>query len=128
MRITDLTTIPYSPLCTTTMNMEVIEPTLVMLIDTWTLLYFVRFTIRNFSLKCSIFRFIHFCCCVVISNKKAFLGRVLLISLFAKRQLQLITQGMTYAINAFIYLAIMLLNIAIENYKRMKHIGTVRSA
>ena len=64
------------------MNMEVIEPTLVTLVGTRALYYFVRFIIRNFSVKCSIFRFLHFCCWVIISNKKVFLGRVLLISLF----------------------------------------------
>ena len=64
------------------MNTEVIEPTLVTLVGTWVLYYFVRFIIRNLNIKCSIFRFIHFCCCVIFSNKKAFLGRVLLISLF----------------------------------------------
>ena len=63
------------------MNMEVVEPTLVTLLGKRALLFFVRFIIRNFSLKCSVFRFIHFCCCVIF-NKKTFLGRVLLISLF----------------------------------------------
>ena len=48
----------------------------------------------------------------------------------AKRQLQLITMqyAVTFAINGFIYLAIILLDVAIENYKRMKHLGTVISA
>ena len=48
----------------------------------------------------------------------------------ARRQLQLITRhyAVTFAINGFIYLAIILLDIAIENCKRMKHLGTVRSA
>ena len=64
------------------MNMEVIEPTLVTLVGTQALFHFVRFIIRNLSIVCSISRFIHFCCCVTISNKKAFFGRVLLISLF----------------------------------------------
>ena len=47
-----------------------------------------------------------------------------------KRQLQLITMqyAVTYAINGLIYLAIILVDIAIENYKKMKHLGTVRSA
>ena len=64
------------------MNTEVIEPTLVRLFGTQVLYYFVRFIIRNLSLKCSIFGFILFCCCVIISNKKALLGRVLLTSFF----------------------------------------------
>ena len=64
------------------MSREVIEPALVALVGTQALFCLVRFIIRNLSIKCSIFRFIHFCCCVIISNKKAFLGRVLLISLF----------------------------------------------
>ena len=48
----------------------------------------------------------------------------------AKRELQLITMryAVTFAINGFTYLAIVLLDIAIENYKRMKRVGTVRSA
>ena len=36
--------------------------------------------------------------------------------------------AVTYAINALIYLAITLLDIATENYKRMKRLGTARSA
>ena len=47
--------IPYSLVCATTMNMEVIEPTLVILVGTLALLYFVRFIIKIFSLTCSIF-------------------------------------------------------------------------
>ena len=48
----------------------------------------------------------------------------------AKRQLQLITirYAMTFAINGFIYLAVILLDIAIEICKRMKRPGPVRSA
>ena len=48
----------------------------------------------------------------------------------SKRQLQLITMwyAVTFVINGFTYLAIILLDIAIENYKRMKHLGTVRSS
>ena len=48
----------------------------------------------------------------------------------AKRKLQLITMryAVTYAINGFIYLAIILPDIAIENYERVKRLGTVRSA
>ena len=65
-----------------TINTEIIEPTLVTLVGTQVLYYFVRFIIRNLSIKCFIFRFINFYCCVIISDKKVFLGRVLLISLF----------------------------------------------
>ena len=36
--------------------------------------------------------------------------------------------AVTYAIKALIYLTITLLDIAIENYKRMKRLGTARSA
>ena len=36
--------------------------------------------------------------------------------------------AVTYAINGSIYIATILLDIAIENYKRMKRLGTVRSA
>ena len=45
-----------------------------------------------------------------------------------KRHLQLITMQyvVTFAINGFIYLAIILLDIAIENRKRMKCPGTVK--
>ena len=75
-----MATIPYSLLCADTMSTEVIEPTLVRLVGTWALFYFVQLIIRDLSIKCSIFRFIHFCY-VIISNKKEFLGRVLLISL-----------------------------------------------
>ena len=82
MSIKDLTMIPYSLLFANTINTEVIAPTLVTLVGTQVLYYFVRFIIRNLSIKCSIFRFIHFCCCVIISNKKVILGRVLLISPF----------------------------------------------
>ena len=64
------------------MDTEIIEATSVTLVGTPDLYYFVRFIISNLSMKCSIFRFILFCCCVIISDKKAFLGRVLLISLF----------------------------------------------
>ena len=48
----------------------------------------------------------------------------------AKRQLQLITMlyAVTFAINGFIYLAIILLDIAVENFTGMKQLGTVRSA
>ena len=74
---------PFSLLCASNTNMEVVEPTLVTLLDNRVLLFFVRFIIRNFSLKCkcSVFRYIHFFYCVIF-NKKTFLGRVLLISLF----------------------------------------------
>ena len=71
------------------MNTEIIESNLVILVGTRALFYFVRFIIRNLSIKCSIFRFIHFCCCVITSNKKAFFGRVLLISLFGHVTLRL---------------------------------------
>ena len=36
--------------------------------------------------------------------------------------------AVTYAINGFMYLAMILLDIAIENYKRVKKLGTVGSA
>ena len=47
-----------------------------------------------------------------------------------QRQLQLIIMwyAVTYPLHGFIYLAIVLLDIAIENYKRMKRLVTVRSA
>ena len=76
-----MTRIPYSLLCATTMNMDVTEITLVILVGIWVLLFSVRFIIRNFSLKSYILRFIHFCYCVIIFHKKAFLVGVLLISL-----------------------------------------------
>ena len=57
------------------MNMDVTEITLVILVGIRGLLFSVRFIIIHF-------RFIHFCYCVIIFHKKAFLGRVLLISLF----------------------------------------------
>ena len=57
----DLALIPYSLLCATAMIVEVIEHNLVILVGTQ-LYFFSRFIIRNFSFKCSIFRFIHFCC------------------------------------------------------------------
>ena len=38
------------------------------------------------------------------------------------------TNAVTFALHGFIYLAIVLLDIAIENYKRMKRLVTVRSA
>ena len=64
------------------MNMKVTEPTAVILVGTWALLFFVRFIIINFSPKCPKFRFVHFSYCVVIFNKKVFLRGVLFMSLF----------------------------------------------
>ena len=58
----DFMTISYSLLCDTAINMEVIEPTLVILVSTGPLLFFPMFIIRIFSFKCSTFRFINFCC------------------------------------------------------------------
>ena len=46
----------------------------------------------------------------------------------AKSQLIAMRYAVTYAINGSIYIATILLDIAIENYKRMKRLGTVRSA
>ena len=69
-----LTTIPYSLLYAATMNMEIIVPSLVILVGTRALFYLFKFIIRNFSFKCSIFTFIHFCCCVIF-HKKLFSGR-----------------------------------------------------
>ena len=47
-----------------------------------------------------------------------------------KRHLQLTTvwYNVTYVLNGFTYFAVILLDIAIENYERMKDFGTVGSA
>ena len=67
--------IPYSLLCANTMNTEVIEPTLVTLVGTRVLYYFVRFIIRNLSIKCSIFR-LYFFAVVLLSliKKRSLVG------------------------------------------------------
>ena len=64
--------------------MEVSEPTLVISVGIPELLIFVRLIIGILMLNVLYVRFIHFCCCVNIFNKKAFLGRILLISLFGQ--------------------------------------------
>lgn len=47
-----------------------------------------------------------------------------------KRQLQLTTvrYNVTYVLNGFTYFAVILLDIVVENYERVKDLDTVRSA
>ena len=43
-------------------------------------------------------------------------------------QLTTVRYNMTYVLNGFTYFAVILLDIVVENYERVKDLGTVRSA
>ena len=135
-----LTTIPYSLLYAATMNMEIIVPSLVILVGTRALFYLSLLlgilVLNALYLRLYIFvvvlSFIRNCFLEGISlfgHERKLIWRSFHVE-SVKRQLQLIIMwyAVTYALHGFIYLAIVLPDIAIENYKRMKRLVTVRSA